>query len=100
MIAPVSEVAQMHQFTRKLRQRSVAGAVRAYAGSVGPMPARTLRELFAPMVPTGPLSINLDLTVACKKLQIPNVTPNDLRRTCMTWLRAEGVLPSEIAPCR
>ena len=28
----------------------------------------------------------------------PSVSPNDLRRTCATWLRAQGVPPHLIAP--
>lgn len=30
--------------------------------------------------------------------EIDPCSPNDLRRTCMTWMRAEGMMPSEIAP--
>ncbi len=36
------------------------------------------------------------LAVACGKLGIPPVTPNDLRRTFATWLRVSGVTPDII----
>jgi integrase len=39
-----------------------------------------------------------DIKAACERAKIEPCSPNDLRRTCMTWLRAEGMLPSEIAP--
>lgn len=32
-----------------------------------------------------------DLASACELARIPPVTPNDLRRTCATWLRMQGV---------
>jgi integrase len=39
-----------------------------------------------------------DLHQACERAGIPPVSPNDLRRTCATWLRAQGVPPHLIAP--
>jgi integrase len=39
-----------------------------------------------------------DLAVACDKLGIPHCTPNDLRHTCATWLRASGAPIELIAP--
>src|SRR5262249_40902894 len=38
------------------------------------------------------------LPTACKKAKIPRACLNDLRRTCATWLRAEGAPPHLIAP--
>ncbi len=43
-------------------------------------------------------SARRDLLVACKRAGIPRCSPNDLRRTCATWLRAAGVPPDLIAP--
>lgn len=39
-----------------------------------------------------------DLAQACERAGIPTCSPNDLRRTCASWLRAAGVRPSDIAP--
>ena len=36
-------------------------------------------------------NVRRDLTAACKTLDIPNVTPNDLRRTYASWLKQRGV---------
>lgn len=38
-------------------------------------------------------NIRRDLAQACAKLEIPPVSPNDLRRTHATWLRHAGVEP-------
>jgi len=38
-------------------------------------------------------NVRRDLRAACKKLKIPRCSPNDLRRTCATWLRAAGTPP-------
>ena len=35
---------------------------------------------------------------ACARAGIERCSPNDLRRTCATWLRAAGVAPDLIAP--
>jgi hypothetical protein len=43
-------------------------------------------------------NVRRDLRAACKKLHIPRCSPNDLRRTCATWLRAAGTPPHLIAP--
>ncbi len=43
-------------------------------------------------------SARRDLLAACKRAGIPRCSPNDLRRTCATWLRAAGVPPDLIAP--
>ena len=43
-------------------------------------------------------NVRRDLRAACKKLKIPRCSPNDLRRTCATWLRAAGTPPHLIAP--
>ena len=43
-------------------------------------------------------NVRRDLRAACTKLKIPRCSPNDLRRTCATWLRAAGTPPHLIAP--
>src|SRR5438067_7717709 len=43
-------------------------------------------------------NVRRNLRAACKKLKIPRCPPNDLRRTCATWLRAAGTPPHLIAP--
>jgi len=43
-------------------------------------------------------NVRRDLRAACAKLEIPRCSPNDLRRTCATWLRAAGTPPHLIAP--
>ena len=43
-------------------------------------------------------NVRRDLAEACSKLGISPVTPNDLRRTFATWLRAAGVEAQLIAP--
>ncbi len=49
-------------------------------------------QMFAPWV-----NINRDLAAYCTALEIPRVTPNDLRRTHANWLRAAGVDLGSIA---
>jgi integrase len=39
-----------------------------------------------------------DLVQACDKVGILPCSPNDLRRTCATWLRQDGAPPDLIAP--
>lgn len=39
-----------------------------------------------------------DLLVACDRVGIEPCSPNDLRRTCATWLRQDGAPPDLIAP--
>jgi integrase len=36
-------------------------------------------------------NVRRDLEAACERAGIPKVSPNDLRRTCATWMRNEGV---------
>lgn len=44
-------------------------------------------------------NIRRDLASACARAGVAeSCSPNDLRRTCLTWMRAEGMMPSEIAP--
>lgn len=44
-------------------------------------------------------NIRRDLASACFRAGVTEAcSPNDLRRTCLTWMRAEGMMPSEIAP--
>jgi len=38
-------------------------------------------------------NVRHDLEAACERAGIAKVTPNDLRRTCATWLRQNGVEP-------
>ncbi|MDX2053800.1 MAG: site-specific integrase [Polyangiaceae bacterium] len=42
-------------------------------------------------------NVRRDLAVACKHAGIASVTPNDLRRTCATWLRQRDIEPHLIA---
>ena len=42
-------------------------------------------------------NVRRDLGVACRAAGIPAVTPNDLRRSLATWLRAAGVEPGLLA---
>jgi hypothetical protein len=35
-------------------------------------------------------NIRHDIAAACERLKIPHCSPNDLRRTCSTWLRQRG----------
>ncbi len=44
------------------------------------------------------INIRRDLHVACDAVKIARCSPNDLRRTCATWLRAAGASPELIAP--
>ena len=39
-----------------------------------------------------------DLGNACDRAEIPKCSPNDLRRTCASWLHARGAPPDLIAP--
>ncbi len=41
-------------------------------------------------------NVGRDIDVACKQAGIPHCSPNDLRRTLGTWLRAAGVEPQLI----
>jgi len=43
-------------------------------------------------------NIRRDLREACKRVGIESCSPNDLRRTCLSWLRASGVAPHLLAP--
>lgn len=43
-------------------------------------------------------NVNRDLKAACERAGTPRCSPNDLRRTCATWLRASGAPPELIAP--
>lgn len=43
-------------------------------------------------------NVRRDLHQACKRALVPAVSPNDLRRSCATWLRLDGVPPNLIAP--
>jgi hypothetical protein len=43
-------------------------------------------------------NVRRDLHAACEGVKIRRCSPNDLRRTCATWLRAAGVSPELIAP--
>ena len=43
-------------------------------------------------------NVRRDLLDACERASIKPVSPNDLRRTCATWLRAAGAPPDLIAP--
>jgi len=43
-------------------------------------------------------NVRRDLHAACSAVKIRPCSPNDLRRTCATWLRAAGASPDLIAP--
>ncbi len=43
-------------------------------------------------------NVRRDLLQACERARIAPCSPNDLRRTCATWLRAAGAPPDLIAP--
>jgi len=43
-------------------------------------------------------NVRRDLNEACERAGIAPCSPNDLRRTCATWLRAAGAPPDRIAP--
>ncbi|MEY4578741.1 MAG: hypothetical protein RL701_3444, partial [Pseudomonadota bacterium] len=43
-------------------------------------------------------NVRRDLAQACDRAGIQPCTPNDLRRTCATWLRQAGAAPDLIAP--
>ena len=43
-------------------------------------------------------NVRRDLIEACDKAKFDTCTPNDLRRTCATWLRQQGAPPDLIAP--
>lgn len=43
-------------------------------------------------------NVRRDLHAACDRIGIPRCSPNDLRRTCATWLRADGASPDVISP--
>jgi integrase len=42
-------------------------------------------------------NVRRDLTGACDAAGLPSCSPNDLRRTCATWLREAGAAPDLIA---
>lgn len=42
-------------------------------------------------------NVGRELPDACRGIGLEPLTPNDLRRTCATWLRAQGVEPSLLA---
>jgi integrase len=43
-------------------------------------------------------NVRRDLHRACEAVEIRHCSPNDLRWTCATWLRAAGASPELIAP--
>lgn len=42
-------------------------------------------------------NMNRDILAACRRIGIERCSPNDLRRTCATWLRSMGLPPDLIA---
>jgi integrase len=67
-------------------QRSLVEYAFAHARGVAPV-------LFLPWQ-----NVRRDLAIACDKVGIEPCSPNDLRRTCATWLRQDGAPPDLIAP--
>jgi len=67
-------------------QRSLLAHALEYGGGAGDV-------LFAPWP-----NVRHDLEAACRRAGIDRCSPNDLRRTCSTWLRAAGAAPDLIAP--
>ena len=75
-----------------------AARVVPIVGFAWPLLEHVLRVRSGP----GPLfrpwtNVRHDLSTACTRAKVPTVTPNDLRRTCATWLRQLGVEPHLIA---
>jgi hypothetical protein len=94
-IASDFSTCRVHGTKRKTRERTVpqplteqrsllAWAVRHAEGAIGD-------RLFSTWT-----NMRRDLIAACEKLGIPRCSPNDLRRTYGTWLRAEGIEPQLI----
>jgi integrase len=50
-------------------------------------------ELFVPWQ-----NVRRDIQAACERAKIASCSPNDLRRTCATWMRALGVSIELVAP--
>ncbi len=61
-----------------------------------PIPARFYDEYFPARLPKGQFApswgkIVRDLATACRNVEVPKVSPNDLRRTYGSWLIQQGV---------
>ena len=75
------------------RSRSLATSSAPWSAT----PWTTQKALTVPCSPAG-ANVRRDLLDACERAGIDPVSPNDLRRTCATWLRAAGAPPDLIAP--
>jgi integrase len=97
----VSEVAIVLRGTKTDLSRRTVPRLAVFA----PLLKRALRKTSRPSNPgASPLpfqpwgNVRRDLAVACKAAGVPAVTPNDLRRSSASILRALGVDPQTIAP--
>jgi len=84
-----------------LSEVRVRGEKTAYRARTVPIVARWQRSLLEHALKhaqgaegrlfTSWRNVRRDLHEACERAKIPPCSPNDLRRTCATWLRSEGV---------
>jgi integrase len=103
-----SERARRQDVTSDLAQVFIRGTKRASRHRVVPIVTYDQRSLLEHALqyaqgPGDPLfapwaNVRRDLHTACERAGIPHCSPNDLRRTCATWLRAQGAPPHLIAP--
>lgn len=85
-----------------LRGTKTPGAKRTVP-IVTPQGKALLRFALEHGAPSGPLfrpwgKLHRDLAAACVRAGIDKCTPNDLRRTCATWLRLAGAPVELVAP--
>jgi len=103
-----SERARRPDINRDRTEVTVRGTKRATRHRVVPIVSEAQRALLehAMAHAQGPgdpmftrwINVRRDLHAACERAKIPPCTPNDLRRTCATWLRAEGLPPHLLGP--
>lgn len=86
----------------RLRGTKTEGSARSVPYSSLPFGAELMDRLLEHCPDKGKLfrpwtSMAGDLIRACERVKIEPVSPNDLRRTCATWLRQAGIEPHLIA---